>query len=265
MTGRPWVILPTYNEAENLEPLVRALIDHEPELRVLVVDDASPDGTGLLADDLAEELDGVEVLHRPAKAGLGRAYVAGFTYALESGAAHVLEMDADGSHDPADVPRLLERAREDGVDVVLGSRYAPGGRVVAWSVPRRLVSRGGCAYARHVLGVPVRDLTGGFKCFSAAALTAIEFASVRSQGYAFQVELTHRALRRGLRVEEVPIAFHDRRSGDSKMSARIAVEAAWLVPALRFGGGRWRPAAAPAALPAEAAPAAAAAPEATVG
>jgi dolichol-phosphate mannosyltransferase len=225
-----WVILPTYNEAENLETVVAAVLAAVPGVRILVVDDASPDGTG----EMAEALDGVEVVHRPRKSGLGRAYVAGFAHALAAGAATVVEMDADLSHDPADLPRLLEPLAA-GADVVLGSRYVPGGGIQNWDALRRGLSRFGCNYARRVLGVPVRDLTGGFKAFRASALEAIDYASVRSQGYAFQVELTYRALKRGLRVEEVPIVFREREHGESKMSALIALEAAWLVPALRFG------------------------------
>jgi dolichol-phosphate mannosyltransferase len=238
MTGAPWVILPTYNEAECLEPMVTAVLDalagEDP--RVLVVDDASPDGTGQIADRLAAEHPRVEVLHRPAKAGLGQAYVAGFARALDAGAGCVFEMDCDFSHDPADLPRLLARARA-GADLVLGSRYMPGGGVENWGLVRRALSRGGSLYARAVLGVAIRDLTGGFKCFRAATLEAIDPASVRSQGYAFQVELTWRVLRAGLRVEEVPIVFHERRNGASKMTWRIALEAAWIVPSLRRVGG----------------------------
>lgn len=228
--GPPWIVLPTYDEAQNLEPMVAALRTHD--VHVLVVDDNSPDGTGAIADRLAGQDPQVHVLHRPRKAGLGRAYVAGFTRALAEGAGHVLEMDADFSHDPGDVPRLLTAARE-GADLVLGSRYVKGGGVENWGLSRRVLSRGGCVYARAVLRVPVRDLTGGFKCFSAAALRTIDFATARSEGYAFQVELTNRVLRRGLRVVEIPIVFRERREGQSKMSSRIAVEAAWRVPALR--------------------------------
>jgi dolichol-phosphate mannosyltransferase len=247
MTGPPWVVLPTYNEAENLDPLVRAVLAALPNARVLVVDDGSPDGTGEIADRLAADLPAMQVLHRPRKAGLGRAYVDGFAHALAAGAGHVFEMDADFSHDPADLVRLLEAAA--GADVVLGSRYVPGGGIVNWNAARRTVSRGGCGYARRVLGVEVRDLTGGFKCFTAAALDAIDYAGVRSQGYAFQVELTFRALRRGLRVVEVPIVFRERERGESKMSSRIALEAAVLVPRLRFGRRRVaRPVAAPVLL-----------------
>jgi dolichol-phosphate mannosyltransferase len=233
-----WIILPTYDEAENLEPLVRALLAAVPGVQVLVVDDSSPDGTGAIADALAAERDDVQVLHRPRKSGLGRAYVAGFAHALQAGAGTVVEMDADFSHDPADLPRLLAPITA-GADVALGSRYVPGGGVADWGPIRRHVSRLGCGYARRVLAVGVRDLTGGFKAFRADALEAIDYGSVRSQGYAFQVELSYRALVRGLRVEEVPIVFRERRHGTSKMSTRIALEAAWLVPALRFGRRRW--------------------------
>jgi len=233
MTGPAWIVVPTYNEAANLELLVRGVREAAPEARVLVVDDASPDGTGELADAIAARDEQVEVLHRPGKAGLGLAYVNGFAYALRRGAGYLVEMDADLSHDPRDLPRLLERAAA-GADLVLGSRYVAGGGVEDWDVLRRVLSRGGCRYARAVLGVGVRDLTGGFKCFRAQTLRLIDFETVRSEGYAFQVELTYRALARGLRVEEVPITFRDRGAGDSKMSARIALEAIWLVPALRL-------------------------------
>jgi dolichol-phosphate mannosyltransferase len=237
MPGRPWLILPTYNEAENIEPVVTAARDAlapaAPEgFRILVVDDASPDGTGAIADRLAAAHPEVEVLHRPGRAGLGPAYVAGFAHALDADAGFVLEMDADLSHDPADLPRLLAPVRA-GAGLALGSRYAPGGGIADWGAARRAVSRGGSWYARRVLGVDVRDLTGGFKCFRADVLRAIDLPTVRSQGYAFQVELTYRALCAGYDVVEVPIVFRDRRRGESKMSWRIALEAAWLVPALR--------------------------------
>jgi dolichol-phosphate mannosyltransferase len=237
MSSPAWIILPTYNEAENLEPLVRAVLGALPDARVLVVDDGSPDGTGEIAERLASELAQIEVLHRPHKAGLGLAYVSGFVHALRAGAGYVVEMDADFSHDPADLPRMLAAAHE-GADLVLGSRYVPGGGVRDWDLLRRVISRGGCRYARAVLGVGVRDLTGGFKCFRAETLRAIDFETVRSQGYAFQVELTYRALARGLEVREVPITFRERSAGESKMSARIALEAMWLVPALRFARRR---------------------------
>jgi len=237
VSGAAWVILPTYDEAENLAPLVAAIRRATATLdtRILVVDDSSPDGTGQIADRLATEHPDVEVLHRPRKSGLGRAYVAGFAHALAAGASHVIEMDADFSHDPADVPRLLAHARA-GADLVIGSRYVAGGGVRNWGRRRRVLSRAGCVYARAVLRLPVRDLTGGFKCFSAEALDRIDFTGARSEGYAFQVELTTRALRGRLRVVEVPIVFHERREGRSKMSGRIALEAAWRVPLLRLRG-----------------------------
>ncbi len=235
MDGSVWVILPTYDEAENLEAVVGGIRAALPAAHVLVVDDNSQDGTGEIADRIADD-----VLHRPGKAGLGRAYTAGFARALASGADFVVEMDADLSHDPADLPRLLAPALE-GADLVLGSRYVPGGGIENWGVERRVISFAGCEYARRVLGVGVRDLTGGFKCFRAGTLRAVEAQSAGAQGYAFQVELTWRALSLGLQVVEVPIRFRERRLGESKMSARIALEAAWRVPALRFGPRRWRP------------------------
>jgi dolichol-phosphate mannosyltransferase len=228
-----WIVLPTYNEAENLEGIVKAVLAATPDVRILVVDDSSPDGTGAIADRLAAATDRVAVLHRPAKQGLGHAYVAGFSEVLARGAEYVLEMDADFSHDPADVPRLLSEARA-GADLVLGSRYGDGGGVRNWGRLRRLVSRGGCLYAKTVLRVPVSDLTGGFKCFRADALRAIDYATVRSEGYAFQVELTYRAFLAALKIVEIPIVFTERVAGESKMSTKIAVEAAWLVPSLRW-------------------------------
>ena len=237
-TGPPWLVLPTYNEAANLEPVVAAARDAlrsaAPEgFRIVIVDDRSPDGTGEIAERLAAEHEEVEVIHRPGKAGLGQAYLAGFGHALRGGAGHVLEMDADLSHDPADLRRLLGSARE-GADLVLGSRYVSGGGVREWGPLRRGLSRGGCWYARRVLGLSVRDLTGGFKCFRREVLEGIDLASIRSQGYAFQVELTYRTVRAGFRVREIPIVFRERRSGQSKMSGRIAAEAAWLVPQMRL-------------------------------
>jgi dolichol-phosphate mannosyltransferase len=256
MPGPPWLILPTYDEAENIAPVVTAaravLAAAAPEgFRILVVDDGSPDGTGAIADALAAAHPGeVEVLHRGERAGLGPAYLAGFARALDGGAGFVFEMDADLSHDPADLARLLAAARA-GAGLALGSRYVPGGGIADWGPLRRAVSRGGSWYARRMLGVGVRDLTGGFKCFRAEVLAALDLPTVRSHGYAFQVELTYRALRAGVTVVEVPIVFRDRRRGESKMSWRIAVEAAWLVPALRrSAGGAVRgggPAQAPAA------------------
>jgi dolichol-phosphate mannosyltransferase len=234
-----WLILPTYNEAENLDPLVRAALprlrEAAPEHRVLIVDDSSPDGTGDIADRLAAELQAVEVLHRERKEGLGRAYLAGFGLALSRGAELVLEMDADFSHDPADLPRLIRAATD--ADLVLGSRYVRGGGVADWGLLRRTVSRGGSWYARTLLRVPVHDLTGGFKCFRREVLEAIDLGDVYSDGYGFQIELTYRALRAGFRVKEVPIVFHDRRAGSSKMTPPIALEAMWKVPALRLRCG----------------------------
>lgn len=231
-----WLILPTYDEAENIEPFVRAVTDRLETVgmpyTVLIVDDNSPDGTGRIADRLATEFSQVEVLHRPGKAGLGRAYLAGFRMALQAGADLVLEMDSDFSHDPADLPRLIAAA--GAADLVLGSRYAPGGGVEDWGLVRRLVSRGGSTYARLVLGVPVRDLTGGFKCFNRRVLEGIDLDRVQANGYQFQIELTYRAVRAGFTVTEVPIRFRERRSGSSKMTPRIALEAVWRVPELRL-------------------------------
>ena len=230
-----WVVLPTYDEVDNLGTVVaglrRALSAAGESHRILIVDDASPDGTGLAADRLAADHAEVVVLHRPAKRGLGAAYAAGFNHALRHGAAWVVQMDADGSHDPADVPRLLASARA-GADVVLGSRYVAGGRIEGWSPPRRALSRFGSWYARRVIGLAVRDLTGGFKVFTSTALHALPYASARAQGYAFQVEITHHAIRAGLTVVEVPITFMERRHGTSKMTPAIALEAAWTVPRL---------------------------------
>jgi dolichol-phosphate mannosyltransferase len=238
MTGKPWLILPTYNESENIQAIVSAsaevLAGAAPEgFRVLVVDDGSPDGTGEIADAMAAEHEWLEVVHRSEKNGIGPAYLAGFRHALDRGAGYVMEMDSDFSHDPADLARLLAAVRE-GADLALGSRYVPGGGVSDWGLLRRFVSEGGSTYARWVLGLKVRDLTGGFKCFRREVLEAIHFDGVRSRGYAFQVELTYRAVRKGFRVVEVPIVFRDRQQGQSKMSWRIAAEAMWLVPGLRF-------------------------------
>lgn len=223
--------LPTYNELENLEPMLRALGDKD--VRVLVIDDNSPDGTGELADRLAQELDYVDVLHRERKEGLGPAYLAGFRRALSDGADLILEMDCDFSHDPNDVPRL-RAAVEQGADLALGSRYVPGGGVRNWGLIRRLISAGGSLYARMLLGVKVRDLTGGFKCYRRAALEAIDLDAVESKGYAFQIETTYRVLRAGFEVVEVPITFADREVGGSKMSKAIVAEAIWKVPGLRL-------------------------------
>jgi dolichol-phosphate mannosyltransferase len=233
-----WLVLPTYTEAENLEPIVHAalaaLATAASDHHVLVVDDRSPDGTGAIADRLAASLAQVEVLHRPRKAGIGPAYLAGFAHALRRGGDHMLEMDADFSHEPGDLPRLLHAVIEEGADLALGSRYVPGGGVTDWGLVRRAVSRGGSLYAQLLLGVPVHDLTGGFKCFRRRVLERIDLAAVGTDGYGFQIEMTYRALRAGFRVQEVPIVFRDRRVGSSKMSARIALEAFWKVPALRL-------------------------------
>jgi len=230
-----WLVLPTYNEAENIEPIVAAVLprlaEASPEHKLLVVDDSSPDGTGEIADGLAEMHEAVEVLHRGGKEGLGRAYIAGFRHALAAGAELLMGMDADFSHDPADVPRLIEAAGD--ADLVLGSRYVEGGGVEGWELHRRLLSRGGCLYARTILGIPVRDLTGGFKCFRREVLERIDLDDVQADGYGFQIEMTYRTLKEGFRVKEIPIVFRDRRAGESKMDARIAAEAVWKVPALR--------------------------------
>ena len=225
------VCLPTYNERENLEPMLRALGDKD--VRVLVIDDNSPDGTGELADRLTTELGYVDVLHRERKEGLGPAYLAGFRRALADGADLVLEMDCDFSHDPNAVPRLIA-AVESGADLALGSRYVPGGGVRNWGLLRRVISAGGSFYARVVLGVKVRDLTGGFKCYRRIVLETIDLDSVDSKGYAFQIETTYRALRAGFKVVEVPITFADREVGGSKMSKAIVAEAIWKVPGLRL-------------------------------
>jgi dolichol-phosphate mannosyltransferase len=231
---RAVLCLPTYNERENLELMIEALggvLDTTRD-RVLVVDDGSPDGTGEIADRLASELPWVAVLHRETKAGIGPAYVAGFRRALADGAELVLEMDCDFSHDPADVPRLIAASAD--ADLVLGSRYAPGGGTANWGLLRRVVSRGGCLYAQVVLGMRVRDLTGGFKCFRRAALEAIDLDALSAHGYAFQIETTYRVKRAGLRVQEVPITFVERRAGASKMTGAIVAEAIWRVPLLRL-------------------------------
>ena len=237
MTGA-WLILPTFNEAENIESLVGAAL---PQLAaagvrqtILIVDDDSPDGTGRIADRLAEEHAEVRVLHRARKQGLGRAYLAGFAMALDNGAELILEMDSDFSHDPADLPRLIAAA--GAADLVLGSRYVPGGGVANWGFVRRALSWGGSAYARIILGVAVRDLTGGFKCFHRRVLEALDLEQVHADGYGFQIELTYRAIQAGFTVTEVPITFRERRVGQSKMTARIALEAVWKVPALRLRG-----------------------------
>ncbi len=232
-SGPVWVILPTYNEAGNIERMVEAV---GPKLsaddRILIVDDNSPDGTGRIADGLAADDPRVEVLHRPGKQGLGPAYIAGFRRALEGGAGLVVQMDADFSHDPAYLPRMI--AASALADLVVGSRYVPGGGITEWGAARRLISRGGSLYSRVVLGVPVRDLTGGFKCFRREVLESIELNTVNASGYSFQVEMTYRVLKAGFEVIEVPITFRERQAGSSKMSNSIVIEAAWRVPAIRI-------------------------------
>jgi dolichol-phosphate mannosyltransferase len=230
------IVMPTYNERENLERVVEAIGAVRGQTPfpgdVLIADDASPDGTGALADELAARHDWVHVLHRPGKLGLGRAYVDGFRWALERDYTHILEMDADLSHPPEAVPRLLRAAAD--ADLVLGSRYVAGGGVEGWPAHRRLISRAGSLYARTILGVGVRDLTGGFKCFHRRVLETADLTSVHGQGYVFQIELTYRTLRMGGRVVEVPITFCDRTAGASKMTTSIVAEAVWKVPALRL-------------------------------
>ena len=231
---RAVLCLPTYNERENLEPMIAALgsaLDTSQD-RVLVIDDDSPDGTGEIADRLAAEHSWVSVVHRATKEGIGPAYVAGFRRALAEGAELVMEMDCDFSHDPADVPRLIAAAND--ADLVLGSRYAPGGGTANWGLLRRFVSRGGCLYAQVILGMRVRDLTGGFKCFRRRTLEAIDLDALSAHGYAFQIETTYRVKRAGLRIQEVPITFVERRAGASKMTGSIVAEAIWRVPLLRL-------------------------------
>ncbi len=235
-TSDAWVILPTFNEAENLERIVNAVLQQLRDSgRVLVVDDNSPDGTGEIADRLADSNESVSVLHRPRKEGLGPAYLAGFHVALDGGAQRIIEMDADFSHDPAYLPKLIGAAEH--YDLVIGSRYVPGGGITEWGPVRRFISRGGSSYARVALGLPIRDLTGGFKCFRREVLETINLDTIQARGYAFQVETTYRAIRAGFRVVEIPIVFRDRADGTSKMSRSIVAEAMWRVPSMRFR--RW--------------------------
>jgi dolichol-phosphate mannosyltransferase len=233
-----WVVLPTYNEADNLRPIAKAILEALPGATLLVVDDGSPDGTGTIADELAAADSRIRVRHRPAKQGLGRAYLDGFGVALEGGATTVVQMDADWSHDPAALSSLLGPVQEDQADLVIGSRYTPGGRVLDWAFGRRLISRGGSLFARVVLGLRPSDLTGGYKAWRAATLAAVPFAGVHAGGYVFQIEMTYRASRAGARVREVPITFRDRRVGESKMSRRIVLEALVVVCQLRLD--EWR-------------------------
>jgi len=231
--GPVWLVLPTFNEGGNIASFLAAVRPNLPaSARILVVDDNSPDGTGEIADRLAAEDEGVVVLHRPRKEGIGPAYIAGFRHALAAGAGLVLEMDSDFSHQPQQLPRLLAAAAD--ADLVIGSRYVAGGSADDWSPGRLAISRAGSVYARFVLGVGIRDLTGGFKCFRREVLEAIDLDSIQSKGYAFQVEMTYRALRQGFRVVEVPITFRDRQVGSSKMSRTIVAEAVWRIPLLRY-------------------------------
>jgi dolichol-phosphate mannosyltransferase len=225
--------IPTYNERENLQAIAEAVLASDPRLEILIVDDSSPDGSGDLADRLAAGDERIHVLHRPRKQGLGRAYLDAFRWALSRPYQYVLEMDADFSHHPKYLPQLLNEA-ERGTDLVLGSRYVPGGGTLNWGRIRQLISRGGSLYARIALGIPIRDLTGGFKCFRRKVLESVDLDAVRSNGYAFQIELTYRALQKGFRVKELPIVFEDRRVGQSKMSRTIVLEALMMVWKLRF-------------------------------
>lgn len=235
-----WVVLPTYNEAENLGPIAAQILDALPDATLLVVDDNSPDGTGRLADDLAAADPRVRVHHRPGKEGLGRAYLDGFGVALAGGADLVVQMDADGSHDPATLPALVEPIVDGTADLVIGSRYVRGGRVLDWGLSRRVISRGGSLFARIVLSLGPHDLTGGFKAWRAGALGAIPFEGIHAGGYVFQIEMTYRAARLGARIGEVPITFRDRQVGTSKMSGGIVREALTVVLTLRWDEVRGR-------------------------
>jgi dolichol-phosphate mannosyltransferase len=228
-----WVILPTYNEADNVRPITAGILEALPAARVLIVDDGSPDGTGRIADELAVADPRVRVRHRTAKQGLGKAYLDGFGVALDAGATIVAQMDADFSHDPAVLPTLVGPIEHDEADLVIGSRYTPGGGVVDWGMGRRVLSRGGSLFARTVLGLRPSDLTGGFKAWRASTLAAVPFDGVHAGGYVFQIEMTYRASRSGARIREVPIIFRDRTVGQSKMSRRIIVEALVVVVQLR--------------------------------
>ncbi|MEW5738300.1 MAG: polyprenol monophosphomannose synthase [Myxococcota bacterium] len=227
------VIIPTYNERDNVGPITAAVLAAEPRVDILIVDDNSPDGTGQLADELAAKEPRIKVLHREKKEGLGRAYLHAFRWGLEHGYQFIIEMDADFSHDPKYLPQLIDAA-QSGADLALGSRYVPGGGTVNWGVGRKILSRGGSLYARSILGVKIRDLTGGFKCFNRRVLEAIDLDQVVSSGYGFQIELTYRTLKKGFTVKEIPIVFEDRRVGQSKMSRKIFVEAMTMVWKLRF-------------------------------
>ena len=233
--GTTWVCIPTFNERENVRSLVQAVRDSLDgaglDGHILVIDDASPDGTGAIVDEMAAADSRVHVLHRAGKGGIGPAYIAGFRHCLAQGAARVVEMDCDFSHDPADLPRLIQAA--DSADLVIGSRYTPGGGVTEWGLVRRGISRGGCLYAQAILGTSIRDLTGGFKCFRREVLESVAIGEVSGQGYGFQIEMTYRTLLQGFHVVEIPITFTDRTAGESKMSRDIVLEAATLVPRIR--------------------------------
>jgi dolichol-phosphate mannosyltransferase len=235
-----WVVLPTYDEADNVPGISAAILSALPGATLLVVDDASPDGTGRIADELAATNSRIRVRHRPGKQGLGRAYLDGFAVALEGGASIVLQMDADWSHDPALLPALVAPIVDDEADLVIGSRYTTGGRVEDWGLGRRIISRGGSLFARTVLGLRAHDLTGGFKAWRGSTLTAIPATGVHAGGYVFQIEMTYRAARAGARIREIPITFRDRRVGHSKMSRRIVVEALLVVLQIRWESIRSR-------------------------
>jgi dolichol-phosphate mannosyltransferase len=237
MSEKTLIVMPTYNERENLGPLSEAIFAQLPEAHLLVVDDASPDGTGDLAEEMSKKDPRVHVIHRPVKLGLGTAYVTGFRYGLARDYDYFFEMDADFSHDPKYLSPMLSRAR-GGADLVLGSRYQAGGGTVNWGLGRKIISMGGSLYARAILGVKVRDLTGGFKCFRRRVLESMDLNAVRSEGYSFQIEMTYRVIKEGFVVEEMPIVFVDRRVGQSKMSRAIFLEAIWVVWRLRLGLGR---------------------------
>jgi dolichol-phosphate mannosyltransferase len=244
---RAIVIVPTYNERENLPILIPAILRQGPQFEVLVVDDSSPDGTGALVDSMAATNDRIHVLHRDRKQGLGRAYVAGFKYGLEHRYDVMFEMDADFSHQPADLPRLFQAI--DKADVAIGSRWIPGGGIERWSLLRQSISRGGSVYAGQILSLPIADLTSGFKCFRRQVIERLDLDSIRSNGYAFQVEVNYACSLAGFRIREVPIIFPDRTRGKSKMNWRIVVEAALLVPGLRLGLARAPLLEPPSALP----------------
>ncbi|MCD6382655.1 MAG: polyprenol monophosphomannose synthase [Candidatus Hydrothermae bacterium] len=227
------VVVPTYNERENIEELIEKTLSTSPDIDILIVDDNSPDGTGEIAEKIAKENPRVKVLHRPGKMGLGSAYVEGFKWALEKGYDFIMEMDADFSHNPEDIPRFIEKIKE--YDLVIGSRYTDGVSVVNWPISRLLLSYFANIYARTVTGVPIMDLTGGFKCFRREVLESINLDTIMSDGYAFQIEMNYRAYKKGFRITEIPIIFIERRAGSSKMSKKIVWEAFWLVWKLRFG------------------------------